>query len=128
MFPKHILERQKKKHFSTYRALWVTKIGLSSIKGHLLRIDLIQTWKAFHSDIAVELSDIFEYARNTRTRSHNYKLSIPLCRKDVKNRSFAIRCVNIWTSIPEEAVASNNVESFKAQLGRFFRDISYETL
>ena len=60
------------------------KIGLYSIKGRLLRIDLIQIWKAFHSDVDIGLSDIFEYVRNTRTRGHAYKLYIPLCRKDVK--------------------------------------------
>ena len=53
------------------------RIGLYSIKGRLLRIDLIKIWKAFHSDIEVGLSDIFKYAINTRTRGHAYKLSIP---------------------------------------------------
>ena len=80
------------------------------MKGRLLRIDFIQICKAFHSDIDDGLSDIFEYARNTRTRGHAYNLSIPLCRKYVKKRSFAVRCVNIWNSIPTEAVASNNVD------------------
>ena len=55
------------------------KIGLYSIKVPLLRIGLLQIWKEFYSDIDVGLSDIFEYARNTRTRGHAYKLSIPLC-------------------------------------------------
>ena len=43
-------------------------MGFHSIKGRLLRIDLIQTWKAFHSNIDGGISDIFEYARNTGTR------------------------------------------------------------
>ena len=96
------------------------KMGLYSIKGRLLSIDFIQIWKAFHSDNDVGLSDIFEYARNIRTRGHAYKVSIPKCRKDVKKRSFGVRCVNIWNSIPAEAVASNNVETLKAQLDRFW--------
>ena len=87
---------------------------------------MIQIGKAFYSDNDVGISDIFEYARNTRTRGHAYKLSIPLCRKDVKKRFFAVRCVNIWNSIPAEAVPSNNVETFKAQLDRFLGDRIYE--
>ena len=75
-------------------------IGLYSTKRCLLRIDLIQTWKSFHSDIDIGLSDIFEYARITRTRGHAYELYIPLYRKYVKKKSFAVRCVNIWNSIP----------------------------
>ena len=46
------------------------KNGLYSIYGRLLRIDLIQLCKAFHSDIDVGPSDIFEYAISTRTRGH----------------------------------------------------------
>ena len=91
------------------------KFELYSIKGCLLRIDLIQIWKAFHKVIDVRLSDIFEYARNTHTRSHANKLSISMWRKDVKKRYFAVRCVNIWFSIPAKTVASKKIETFKAQ-------------
>ena len=87
---------------------------------------MIQIWKAFHGDIDLGVSDLFEYARNTRTRGHAYKLSIPMCRKDVKKRFFAVRCVNISNSIPTEAVASNNVVAFKAQLDRILGDRLYE--
>ena len=48
-----------------------------------------------------------------------YKLSILLCRKDVKKRSFVVRCADISNSIPAEAVASDNVETIKVQLDRF---------
>ena len=80
---------------------------------------LFKIRKAYHSDVDVGLSDIFEYARNTRTRDHAYKLSIPLSPKEVKKRSVAVRYVNIWNLIPAEAVASDNVETFKAKLDRF---------
>ena len=102
------------------------KIDLYSIRERLLRIDSIQKWKAFHIGIDVGLSDLFEYARNTGTRGDAIKLSIPLCGKDVKKGSFAVRCVKIWNSITAEAVASNDVEIFKAQLDRFFGDMLYE--
>ena len=106
------------------RNRWLLLLLLSfySIKGRLLRSDLIQLWKAFHRDIDVGLSDIFDYAINTRTRGHAYKLSILQCRKNVKKRSFAVGCVDIWNSISAEAVASNNVVTFNAKLDRFLRD------
>ena len=44
----------------------------------------------------------------------------------MKKRSFVVRCVNIWNSIPAEAMASNNVETFKTQLDRFLVDRLYE--
>ena len=43
----------------------------------------------------------------------------------MKKRSFVVRCVKILNSISAEAVASDNVESFKAQLDRFFGDRLY---
>ena len=58
--------------------------GLYSIKELLLRIDLIQLLKVFDSDIEVGLSDIFEYTRNTHSKGHAHKLSIPRYRKDVE--------------------------------------------
>ena len=107
---------QIKRRFARIRlCIQPKKISLYSIKGRLLRIDLIQIWKAFHSDNDVGLSDILEYTRKTCTRGHAYKLHIPLCRKDVKKRSFAVRFVNIWNCIPTETVASDNVETFKAR-------------
>ena len=65
---------------------------------------------------------MFEYARITRTRGHDNKLSISRCQKDLKKSSFAVRYVNIWNSIPDEDIASNNVETFKAKLDRFLGD------
>ena len=100
--------------------------GIYSKKGRMLRIYLIQIWMAFHSDIDVGLSDMFEYARNIRTRAHAIKPSIPLCRKDVKMSSIVVRCVNIWNSILAEAVASNNLGTFKAELDRFLGERLYE--
>ena len=55
------------------------KIGLNSIQGPLLRLDFIEISTAFLSDTDIGLSDIFEYARNTATKGHPYKLSIALC-------------------------------------------------
>ena len=60
--------------------------------------------------LKIFVPDIFKYTRNTGTRVHTYKLSIPLYRKDVKKRSFAVRYTNIRNLILVEAVTSNNVD------------------
>ena len=49
----------------------------NSIKGRLWRFDLIQTWKAIHSDFDVGHSNTFEYARKTGTRGHAHTLPVP---------------------------------------------------
>ena len=79
-----------------------SKKCLYSIKRCLIRNDLIQIWKEIHRDIDVGLSDIYEYARNTRTRGRAYNFSYPLCQKRSEKRYFDVRCVNIWNSTSAE--------------------------
>ena len=97
-----------------------SKNGLYSVQGRLLIIDLYNIWKAFHIDFYVILSNMTENVRSTCTRGHVYKLCYPLSRKDVKKRSFAVRCVNIWNVIPAEAVASINVETLRRKSTDFW--------
>ena len=103
------------------------KIGLYSIKGRLLRIDLIQIWKSFQCDIDVGLSALFEYSRCTTTRGHAYKLSIPMCRKEVRRQSFAVRHVSLWNSLPSDIVTSSSTDTFKSKLDVFLGDRLFGT-
>ena len=100
---KHRLERLQRKWVEdsdgwseVYYMSYLTKKGLYSFKGCLMRIYLIQKWKAFHNDINVGLSDTFGHARNINTRGHIHMLFVPLCRKYVKRRSFTMQSVTVW--------------------------------
>ena len=41
----------------------------------MLRDDLIEIWKVFHSEVDVELSSVFERQSHFSTRRHSFNLS-----------------------------------------------------
>ena len=92
------------------------RLGLFSIQGRLLRADLLKVWKIFHRNLDERLVGLFEMARERRTRGHQFKMSIPICRTEVKTRSFGVRCVEEWNALPSEIVMSSSLELFKSRI------------
>ena len=92
------------------------RLGLFSIQGRLLRADLLKVWKIFHRNLDERLVGLFEMARERRTRGHQFKMSIPICRTEVKRRSFGVRCVEEWNALPREIVMSSSLELFKSRI------------
>ena len=68
------------------------QLNLHSIYGRLFRGDLIKMWKVFHCFMSADLSGLFHLVRDSCTRSHAYKLAIPVCRTELL-RSFGVRHV-----------------------------------
>ena len=54
-------------------------LGLFSIRGRLLRADLIKCWKASHCSGDVDLISIFSLAPEVGTRGHHLKLCLCFC-------------------------------------------------
>ena len=75
------------------------EVGLYSIKGRLLRLDLIKMWKILNSGLNLGVADLFEFARDVRIRGHSLKLSKTVCGLDVR-RFFAVRNFLLWNSVP----------------------------
>ena len=92
-------------------------MGLFSVKGRLLRLDLYKVWKFFHAD--VDLIGVLELARDLGTRGHGLKLSVPICRSEMGRRIFGSRVVRVWNSLPFSVVEASSIESFKRGLDLF---------
>ena len=90
--------------------------GLYSIHGRLFRIDLVMAWKSFHSVVGMGLESLFELAHDVTTRGHRFKLAIPVCRSEIRRRSFVVRTVPVWNSLPFRVVEAGSVECFKKLL------------
>ena len=105
--------------------LRLKELGLYSIKGRLMRMDLIKVWKAFNAEIDVGLSGVFERARYERTRGHSYKLIVPTCRGELKRRMFAVRTVRMWNALPAGVVESSTLDSFKKGMDEFLGDLLF---
>ena len=91
-------------------------VGLFSLKGRLLRLDLIKVWKCFHAETDIGLIRVLELATNVGTRGHDFKLSIPVCRSELGRRTFGARVVRAWNSLPSQVVEAATVEVFKTRL------------
>ena len=101
-------------------------IGLYSIQGRLLRADIIKIWKSFNANVDVGISDMFEMARDVGTRGHSLKMSIPVCRSEMLRRSFAVRRVALWNSLPPNIVGASSINTFKRLLDDFLGDKLFE--
>ena len=101
-------------------------LQLFSIKGRLLRADLIKVWKIFHPVVDVGLMSIFEREFHRATRGHRMKLSIPACRSDVRRRFFNVRVATLWNRLPASVVEAGSIETFKSGLDRVLGDVFYD--
>ena len=71
-------------------------LNLFSIKGRLLRSDLIKHWKTLCCELpGFDLSVLFLRSLEERTRGHSFKLIMPHCNTDVKRRFFNVRCIGV---------------------------------
>ena len=102
------------------------EVGLYSVCGRLLRLDVVKIWKSFYSDVG--LSEVFEMARSVGTRGHSLKMSVPVCRSEIRRRTFAVRRVLLWNSLPADVVETTSLSTFKRRLDQFLGERLYETV
>ena len=96
----------------------LSRLNLFSIKGRLLRADLIMVWKVMNG-LCPHLSSLFVRLEHGRTRGHSKRIFLPLYTTDVRARFFSIRVISLWNSLPEEAVSSTSVHAFKRHVENF---------
>lgn len=105
------------------------QLELFSVRGKLLRSDLIKYWKVIHGwNEEVDFEGIFQLAPDRRTRGHAYKLLMPACSTDIKKRMFGARCVQRWNSLPSFVVEADGLTTFKRLLTDVLGDALYEFL
>jgi hypothetical protein len=105
----------------------LTTLGLFSIRGRLLRTDLIKYWRILCCDTeGFDLSILFQRSLDGRTRGHRHKLLLPLCSVDIAKRFFNVRCIKIWNELPADVVESSGVSAFKARLAEYLGDRLFE--
>jgi hypothetical protein len=91
-------------------------LNLYSIKGRLLRADILKCWKIFHGKCSIRPGDIFVMAPHVGTRGHRFKLAHLASTLECRRRFFSLRCVKVWNSLPDEVVSLESMTSFKFNL------------
>ena len=93
------------------------QLNLFSMKGRLMRADLIQIWKILHGH-SPKLDHLLVRNNIVPTRGHPMKLFIPRSNTDIHLRSFPIRCLNLWNGLPADVVLSPSLSVFKKNIAR----------
>ena len=101
------------------------ELNLFSVKGRLLRADLIKYWKILHGP-SEDMRALFQLAPVVGTRGHPLKLASPLCSTDARRRFFNVRCVRLWNELPSCVVLAENLTSFKRLLMDYLGERLFE--
>ena len=106
--------------------LRLRSLGLYSVKGRLLRADLIKYFKIFSGLSVIKPSDLFVLSPAIGTRGHCFKILKPHVSLESRRRFFSVRCVDIWNSLPAELVRCGTVNRFKSDLHDVLGDLLFE--
>ena len=93
-------------------------LGLERLELRRLHADLIycfniiRDFTCLHPNNFLTLSGVTV----TRDRPNDLKLKLPVSRVDCRKYIFAVKVVNIWNSLPNDFVLSNNSTIFKNKL------------
>lgn len=102
-------------------------LNLYSVKGRLLRADLIKCWKIFNGLSPITPTHLFRMAPALGiTRGHKLKILVPHSSCEARHRFFSVRMVKVWNSLPPEVAESSNLNSFKAGLAAFLGDTLFD--
>ena len=93
-------------------------LNLYSMRGRLLRADLIYVWKIFNGKCALKPSDLFQLSLSQQTRGHPLKLQVPGTQRETRRRFFSCRVIEEWNALSSEAVTAPSINMFKSLLHR----------
>ena len=102
------------------------RLNLYSVKGRLLRCDLILCYKILNNLSVIQPSDLFTMAPSVGTRGHRYKIQVPQTSIDARRLFFSCRVIKPWNELSSLVVESTSVEAFKRALHGFLGEKLFE--
>ena len=118
---KNILGLEHMDYSTRLRAL-----NLFSVRGRLLRHDIIKYWKILHGESSLEPDAFFIRSPVTITRGHQLKLAHVRTSLEIRRRFISVRAISLWNSLPDSVVSITNINSFKADLACQLGDLLYQ--
>ena len=101
-------------------------LDLYSVRGRLLRADLLKCWRIFNGKCGIKASEMFLLAPVVGTRGHRYKIAHVFSSLECCRRFFGLRVVTIWNDLSDHLVTPNCVSSFKAGLHESLGDLLFQ--
>ena len=100
----------------------ITKHQHGFLKKHSTSTNLLESLMCYnivHGCCALRFDEFFTFSTNPVTRGHSLKLSVPLCKSNIRKNFFAVRVVPIWNSLPQQIVSANSPAAFKNQISKY---------
>ena len=103
-------------------------LNLTTLEYRRKRADVIQIFRMIKGFDNLNQKDFFEIDTNSRTRGHRYKIIKTHCRTNKKLHSFPHRVINLWNTLPNEAVENKTINSFKSAIEKHWAkwELKYE--
>ena len=107
-------------------------LKLPSMSYRRIRGDMIEVYKilgGLYDEDASSMLKLWKYmAPRTSNRGNSLKLYPQRAKTTLRKKSFALRVVKYWNSLPEKVVASPTLNTFKNRLDKYWeqQDIVYE--
>ena len=92
------------------------QLDLYSVKGRLLRYDLILVWKIVNGECGIKFDELFTYHAYLGTRGHAHKLKVNKSNLDIRKKFFSQRVVSPWNSLKASTVSATSLPAFKRAL------------
>ena len=94
----------------------LNRLSLQTLERHRLEIDLCMVYRIVYGLCDLKFEDFFQTSPCDVTRGHCKKLFVSGCRRDCRKNFFSLRTVPIWNSLPNAAVSSGSLKSFKTRI------------
>ena len=87
---------------------------MPTLKYKRLRGDMTEIFKIINGIYYhIVVSGLFELSDVEKTRGHNKKLGKLSCKINKRKNYFSSRVIDVWNSLPQEAVSANSVKDFE---------------
>jgi len=94
------------------------QLNLPTLKYRRLRGDMIEVYKIVHNYCDSKTAVKMNFNSFQTTRGNNYKLQKFVCHYNLRKYLFCSRVVNVWNSLPNNAVEADTINIFKNRLDK----------
>jgi len=100
-------------------------LGLTTLAVRRKRGDLIECYKILSGKEKLDPNQFFQRSDTTHLRRHSRKLSVNLCRLQLRQNFFSQRVISDWNRLPQDVVDAPSVNSFKNRLDTHWKNTGY---
>ena len=87
-----------------------------------MRGDLIETYKIMKGIDRIDAGRLFPLVGESRTRWHSLKIRGSRFKTEFRRNLFTQRVVNLWNSLPSEAVETPSLNILKKKIDNFLKN------